>query len=51
MGKYEQLLECPKCKSRNVKKAVDYSDSYHDLCLVCGDCGYSEIEQKRKMNN
>lgn len=39
---------CPKCKSKNVKQVEDRSDEWHDLCLVCFDCGYDERKQKQK---
>jgi hypothetical protein len=28
----------------------DRGDEWHDLCLVCPDCGYDERKQKEFMN-
>jgi len=39
--------KCPKCQSKNTKMVTDYSDNWHDLCIICKDCKYSEQEQKK----
>lgn len=43
-------MNCPKCKSKNIIMKIDNSDKFNDLCLICQNCGYSEIEQKRFIN-
>ena len=42
---------CPICKSEKTKMIEDRSDEWHDLCLVCHDCGYDERKQKTMLKN
>ena len=42
-------MKCTVCKSENAKDLEDRNDEWHDLYLVCPDCGYDERKQKSKI--